>query len=272
MRKPEYATSSDGTAIAYQTIGLGPGLVVLPGAVLHPDAYKKLAKTLGRSFAVHVVHRRGRGLSGQQGSNYSIERECDDVISVLDATQSHRLFGHSFGVLVAVETARRAPSGLDRVVAYDPAFTFNKHELADFLPEFSEAVARRRYGRALTSLQRGLKVGGRLDRLPASVAIGANWLLTATVSRASRPILPTVIAEVGAAFSPATAPNAFRTITADTLVLVGEHSPQWLKNHSAAVASGAPSARLLTMPGLDHNGPLMNPDEIAAVITPFLLG
>ena len=84
MRKPEYATSSDGTAIAYQTIGLGPGLVVLPGAVLHPDAYKKLAKTLGRSFAVHVVHRRGRGLSGQQGSNYSIERECDDVISVLD--------------------------------------------------------------------------------------------------------------------------------------------------------------------------------------------
>jgi pimeloyl-ACP methyl ester carboxylesterase len=106
VREPEYATSSDGTAIAYQTIGLGPGLVVLPGAVLHPDAYKKLAKTLGRSFAVHVVHRRGRGLSGQQGSNYSIERECDDVISVLDATQSHRLFGHSFGALVAVETAR----------------------------------------------------------------------------------------------------------------------------------------------------------------------
>jgi hypothetical protein len=44
------------------------------------------------------------------------------------------------------------------------------------------------------------------------VAIGANWLLTATVSRASRPILPTVIAEVGAAFSSATAPNAFRAI------------------------------------------------------------
>ena len=63
------------------------------------------------------------------------------TIPLLDATQSHRLFGHSFGALVAVETARRAPSGLDRVVAYDPAFTFNKHELADFLPEFSEAVA-----------------------------------------------------------------------------------------------------------------------------------
>jgi len=272
VQKHEYVTSSDGTTIAYQTIGSGPGLVVLSGAVLHPDAYKKLAKILGQSFTVHVVHRRGRGLSGPQGRGYSIEKECDDVISVLDATQSHGLFGHSFGALLAVETARREPPGLDRVVAYDPAFTFNKHELADFLPEFSEAVARRRYGRALTAIQRGLQVGGRLDRMPTNMAIGANWLLTATASRAVRPILPTVIAEVEAAFSPATAPNAFRTITADTLILVGEHSPQWLKDHSAAVASGAPSARLHSMPGLDHNGPLMKPDQVAAVVTAFLLG
>jgi pimeloyl-ACP methyl ester carboxylesterase len=272
MSKPEYVTSPDGTSIAYQTIGSGPGLVVLSGAVLHADAYAKLSKILGRSFAVHVVHRRGRGLSGPQGSSYSIEKECDDVISVLDATQSHRLFGHSFGALLALETARRAPAGLDRVVAYDPAFTFDKHELADFLPEFADAVARRHYGRALTSIQRGLHVGGRLDRLPKSAAICANWLLTATVSRAIRPILPTVIAEVAAAFTPATAPEAFRTIRADTLVLVGEHSPPWLKDHGAAVVSAAASARLLTMPGLDHNGPLLRPRQLAAVSTPFLLG
>jgi len=271
MSRPEYVTSPDGTTIAYQTIGSGPGLVVLSGAVIHPDAYTKLSKILGQSFAVHVVHRRGRGLSGPQGRDYGIEKECDDVISVLDATQSHRLFGHSFGALLAMETARRKPAGLDRVVAYDPAFTFNRHELAGFLPEFADAVARRYYGRALTSIQRGLHVGGRLDRLPENVAICANWLLTATVSRAVRPILPTVIAEVGAAFSPATAPDAFRTIEADTLVLVGEHSPQWLKDHSEAVASAAASARLLTVPGLDHNGPLMKPDQVAAVITAFLL-
>jgi pimeloyl-ACP methyl ester carboxylesterase len=240
--------------------------------VLHPKAYRKLTKILGQSFAVHVVHRRGRGLSGPQGRDYSIEKECQDIVAVLAATQSHRLFGHSFGALLALEAARREPAGLDRVIAYDPAFTFNKHELADFLPEFADAVARRHYGRALTSIQRGLQVGGRLDRLPESVAIFANWLLTATVSRTTRPILPTVIAEVGAAFTPATAPDAFRTISADALVLVGEHSPPWLKNHSAAVASAAASARLLAMPGLDHNGPLLKPDRVAAVSTPFLLG
>jgi pimeloyl-ACP methyl ester carboxylesterase len=272
MSRPEYVTSADGTTIAYQTIGSGPGLVVVSGAVLHPDAYTKLTKILGQSFAVHVVHRRGRGLSGPQGRDYSIEKECHDVISVLDATQSHRLFGHSFGALLAVETARREPPGLDHVVAYDPAYTLNKRELADFLPEFAGAVARRKYGRALTSIQRGLQVGGRLDRMPVSVAICANWLLTATVSRAIRPILPTVIAEVGAAFTPATPPSAFRTITADTLILVGEHSPQWLKDHAAAIASVAPSARLHNMPGLDHNGPLMKPNQVAAAITIFLLG
>jgi pimeloyl-ACP methyl ester carboxylesterase len=176
MSRPEYVTSADGTTIAYQTIGSGPGLVVLSGAVLHPDAYTKLTKILGQSFAVHVVHRRGRGLSGPQGRDYSIEKECHDVISVLDATQPHRLFGHRFGALLAVETARREPPGLDHVVAYDPAYTLNKRELADFLPEFAGAVARRKYGRALTSIQRGLQVGGRLDRMPVSVAICANWL------------------------------------------------------------------------------------------------
>jgi pimeloyl-ACP methyl ester carboxylesterase len=272
VHKTEYVTSPDGTTIAYQTIGGGPGLVVLSGAVLHPDAYKKLTKILAQSFAVHVVHRRGRGLSGPQGRGYSIEKECQDVVAVLDATQSRGLFGHSFGALLAVETARREPPELDHVVAYDPAFTFNRHELADFLPDFTDAVARRHYGRALTSIQRGLQVGGRLDRMPVSVAIGANWLLAATASRAIRPILSTVIAEVGAAFTPATAPSAFRTITAETLILVGEHSPQWLKDHSAAVVSGAPSARLHSMPGLDHNGPLMKPDQVAAVVTAFLLG
>jgi len=133
-------------------------------------------------------------------------------------------------------------------------------------------VARRHYGHALTTIQRGLHVGGRLDRLPTSVAICVNWLLTATVSRAIRPILPTAIAEVGAALTPAIAPDAFRTISADTLVLIGEHSPPWLKDHGAAVASAAVSAQLLTMPGLDHNGPLLKPDRVAAVSTPFLLG
>lgn len=113
MHKTEYVMSPDGTTIAYQTIGSGPGLVVLSGAVLHPDAYKKLTNILAQSFAVHVVHRRGRGLSGPQGRGYSIEKECQDVVAaVLDATQSHGLFGHSFGALLAVETAPASPPGL----------------------------------------------------------------------------------------------------------------------------------------------------------------
>jgi pimeloyl-ACP methyl ester carboxylesterase len=38
-----------------------------------------------------------------------------------------------------------------------------------------------------------------------------------------------------------------------------------------AVTSGERLARLHTMPGLDHNGPLMKPDQVAAVVTAFLL-
>lgn len=64
---PSAVTSADGTGIAYQTVGEGRGLIVVGGALRTGADYLPLARELAKTFAVHVMDRRGRGASGPPG-------------------------------------------------------------------------------------------------------------------------------------------------------------------------------------------------------------
>lgn len=97
------ARSRDGTAISYQTFGLGEGVIVLGGAWRSGRDYLRFARTLSQSFAVHVVDRRGRGDSGPQDEGYDIERELEDLAAVQAHTEAAAVFGHSYGGLIALE-------------------------------------------------------------------------------------------------------------------------------------------------------------------------
>ncbi len=70
--------SADGTAIAYRTVGNGPPVLVVPGALAVANDFEGFARELAKRFTVHTTERRGRGESGPQGDDYSIERECED--------------------------------------------------------------------------------------------------------------------------------------------------------------------------------------------------
>lgn len=76
-------TSRDGTAIGYETVGQGEGVLVLGGAWRTARDYLRFARALADPFAVHLIDRRGRGRSGPQGASYSIEREIEDLIAVM---------------------------------------------------------------------------------------------------------------------------------------------------------------------------------------------
>ena len=102
--------SDDGTVIAYHSLGHGPGLVVVGGVLSEASDYMALAGALAGGFEVHVMERRGRPGSGPQRPAHSLEDECADLAAVTAATGSAAVFGHSFGGLVALETARRRPS------------------------------------------------------------------------------------------------------------------------------------------------------------------
>ena len=92
----------DGAPIGVQSFGAGPGIVVIPGNNRRAHHYEGLARGLAGAHTVHVIERRGRGVSGPRGTSYSVETEVDDVLAVMEDTGAQMVFGHSYGGLVAL--------------------------------------------------------------------------------------------------------------------------------------------------------------------------
>jgi pimeloyl-ACP methyl ester carboxylesterase len=111
--------SKDGTTIAYLSVGTGPAVLVIPGVLSIATDYSTFARAMSRHFAVHTIERRGRGHSGPQGDDYSIVKECEDVMAVQAATGAALMVGHSYGGLVALEVARNNER-FRKIAVYEP--------------------------------------------------------------------------------------------------------------------------------------------------------
>jgi pimeloyl-ACP methyl ester carboxylesterase len=83
---PRTVTSKDGTTIAYETVGTGPALVLVDGALCYRDfgPCRSLANHLADRFTVYFYDRRGRGESGDV-QPYAPEREIEDLAAVISA-------------------------------------------------------------------------------------------------------------------------------------------------------------------------------------------
>lgn len=149
------AVSKDGTKITYSTVGNGPGLIIVPGALAVAEDFAALAQELSGYFTVHTVDRRGRGKSGPQGVNYSIEKECDDIEAVQDKTNATYIFGHSYGGFVAMEVARNN-SNFKGVSVYEPGISIDGSINLDWIPRAEEELARQKYHAAFITFTRGL--------------------------------------------------------------------------------------------------------------------
>ncbi|OBH06247.1 hypothetical protein A5696_23995 [Mycobacterium sp. E2699] len=259
-----FVTSPDGTRIAFDSIGAGPGVVVLSGSLAPPARYRRFAQALAGSHTVHVVQRRGRGASGPQGEAYGMDRECDDALAVLEETGSRHLFGHSFGGLTALQTALRAHrEQLHSVVVYDAAVSVAGSMPLGFLPSFTRSVEEGRHARAIAELTRGLQIGRHLDNLPFGVTLAVSRLGVNTVWKAEREVLPTVPKEGREALRLDGPASAYDAISTPVHFMVGQHSPPYFRTAATAIAARLPAAGVTDMPGLDHRGPLARPRPVA---------
>jgi len=192
-------------------------------------------------------------------------QECDDVLAALDTTGATSVLGHSYGGLVAIQTATRADERrLNHVIAYDPALAVRLELPTGFLSRFQAELDHNRHAAALTALQRGLRVGGVLDRMPRRVAQALNWALLHTPDGpAMAHNLHSVPGEVRAATNIESTVETYTSITTRTSIMVGARSPQWLQQAGQELASTMPDAQLTTVTGLDHTGPLLHPEAVA---------
>jgi pimeloyl-ACP methyl ester carboxylesterase len=77
--------SSDGTHIGYWRTGEGPPLVLIHGTSADHARWDPVLPALQKHFTVYAVDRRGQGGSGD-AAEYSLEREVEDVVAVVDST------------------------------------------------------------------------------------------------------------------------------------------------------------------------------------------
>src|SRR5207247_9142193 len=116
--------SQEGAKISYRSRGSTPSVLVIPGALAKAADYAAFAGALAEHFTVHIIERRGRGLSSPQGDDYSILKEREDVLALQQKTGAPLLVGHSFGGLVALEVARNNPS-LTKLAVYEPGVSID---------------------------------------------------------------------------------------------------------------------------------------------------
>jgi len=102
---------------------------------------------LEERFTVYAVDRRGRGESGDS-DEYAIEREFEDVVSVVDSIREPvNLLGHSYGALCSLEAALLT-SNIRKLVLYEPPIPVGVEifspSIIDKLQEIGRASGRER--------------------------------------------------------------------------------------------------------------------------------
>jgi pimeloyl-ACP methyl ester carboxylesterase len=262
------ALSADGTEIAYEVTGSGPALVVVDGAMCQRSMgpARGLAQQLADSFRVYAYDRRGRGESGSGSSPYDVQREVEDLVAVIGAAGGRaHVLGVSSGAALALEAARQG-APIDRLAVYEAPFIVDGTRPPNDprLPERLQAMVENdRRADAVTTF---LRTVGMPAPLTVLIRLLPMWKQMTGIAHTLPYDSRIVIAHEQGRPLPE---GYYAGVTADTLVVAGGNSPQYMRNAQAAIAAAVPNARLETLPGQTH---MIKPKVLAPVLRAFLGG
>jgi pimeloyl-ACP methyl ester carboxylesterase len=247
--------SNDGTVIGYKSTGRGPGVIVLHGALSSSDDLTHFAQELADSFTVHVIDRRGRGISGPQGNEYSIRKECEDLTAVQEATGATYLFGHSFGGLVALETARMN-NLFTKIALYEPGVSINGSIPTTWFPKYEKALNKNDTYGAFAFFVRAFSPVNSMKLVPIwYLKLILRIMLRKDHWKHMERLLPESLnehKEVGRLDSTF---SHYSAIEADTLLIEGGKNPESMGSTMRVLDQTIPNTKTLVLPKLSHLAP-----------------
>ncbi len=269
-------TSNDGTTIGYRHIGSGPGLLLLHGGIQASQHYMRLTAALADAFTVYVPERRGRGMSGPYGEQYSIAKECEDVDALLTRTGAHFVFGHSAGGLIALQAALTLPS-MRKVAVYEPPLSLHGSVPTSWVKRYEREVARGKLASAMITAVNGLQVSRVFTMMPRWVLLPLIALLLRRGKKTLQPndvsleaLIPTGRFDMQLVKDMDATLESFAGMRAEVLLLGGEKSPAFLRDALSALSQTLPQVKRIEYPGLDHSGPNVTaPERIAGDLRAF---
>jgi pimeloyl-ACP methyl ester carboxylesterase len=249
-------------SMSYRTMGCGPGVVLVGGALRTAEDYVPLAEVLARSCTVHLVERLGSTLDSEVGH----------LLGVVGETGARLAFGHSYGGLVVLETARRHRA-FERIAVYEPGVPARAVPTGWMQP-YRRRLARGDEHGAFAHFIRGS--GGA----PAFMAKMPHWYLRLALKvgfrgaawQRMRPLLAANLVEHEQVAAQAGRLAGFAAVTAPVLILCGGRTGPAMRSEYDTVRSTLPGATLVTLPGLNHFGPEgKTAPVVAGPVAAFLL-
>ena len=252
-------TSQDGTTISYRQLGYGPGVVLLHGAMESAQSHMQLAEALADTFTVYVPDRRGRGLSGPYGKDYSIQEDVEDMDALLTKTGAHNVFGVSSGAIIWLQAALTLPA-IHKAAIFEPPLSINGSASTAFLTRYDKEMAQGKVASALVTGMKGAQMG------PPIFNVIPRWLLDLLTNIAMksedkkaksddvtmRMLAPTLHYDFQLVIETKGALESFKAIRAEVLLLGGGKSPAYLKVALDVLEKVFPHAKRIEFPGLNH--------------------
>lgn len=255
--------SKDGTAIAYEQIGVGPAVILIDGALGYRDmmGHRPLAAALAHACSAITYDRRGRGDSTNTHP-YAVEREVEDIEALIDAAGGAAcLYGHSSGAALALAASVRLGEKVAKLALYEAPYNDDRRAQQDW-----NAYVKR--------LDRLLADGHNDDaialfmELTGAAAADVAGLRQAPFWAGLVAVAPTLAYDHSAILGPYAAVPVELAARAGmpALVLSGADSYPFMLDTARALSRALPRAQLLIMEGQTHE---VQPEALAPLLIEF---
>ena len=272
-----YVTSKDGTTIGYRQMGSGPGIILLHGGVNASQHLMKLGVLLSDEYTVYIPDRRGRGMSGPVGEEYSIEKEDEDMDALLKKTGSHYVFGTADGGLFVLHAAISNPA-IHKVVAYEPLI-FNGQpgieEFRSFIRKLDKNMADGDVAKATVDLIKDSNATGIPNFIFVPLLKLFFWINIKTVKGddvSFQELIPPLDDELHLVEKTEGTLEDYKNVSAKVLLLEGSKTDSLLKDSVNALSKILPYSNFIELKGLNHDAAqdYGKPEPIAKEIKKFL--
>ena len=257
---PLFVTSKDGTKIAYETVGQGPAVILILGALNSRKSVAKLANLLASRFTVISYDRRGRGDSTDT-KPYSPQREVEDVATLIDtAGGAVYIYGHSSGGAIALQAANKLGAKVRKLAVYEVPYTVDGNA-AKAAKEYDEKLKKLvTSGHNRDAVALFMRAVGVSDKQIQAMKEMPMW-------RALERLAPTLEYENEVLGEGHSLPTALLArIKTPTLVMHGGAGAPSMRDAARAISEAIPGAKLRTLHGQTHG---VEPKVIAPILSEF---
>lgn len=272
-----FCKTKDGVQIAFASVGEGPPLVKAANWLNHLEfdwespVWTHVFRALMEQNRLVRYDARGNGLSDWRISDFSLERQVEDLEAVIDAAGLDRfsLIGISQGCAIGIEFAARHPEKVDKLVLYGGYARGWKKRKSDELRKNTEAMItlmRNGWGQDNPAF-RQMFASLFMPDAPFEHHAWFNELQRLTTSPENAAALLQALGDVDVI-------GSLEKVRAPTLVAHAAGDLRSPFDEGKDIAAGIPDARFITLDTNNHLIPENDPawPQLRDAVTEFLRG